>query len=99
MCVLSVVRWMLESPGPDQGPEVPNSYPGNIVACWCPGPSVSKKNKMAVHLGGNFGYVFSVEEANRLIEDLEIQSTAKFACFKATKDFGSVGEWDNSYNK
>ena len=81
------------------GPGVPNSYPGNIVASWCPGPSVSKKNKMAVHLGGNFGYVFSVEEANRLIEDLEIQSTARFTCFKATKDFGSVGEWDNSYNK
>ena len=50
---------------------------------------------MAVHLGGNFGYVFSVEEANQLIEDLEIQSTAKFTCFKATKDFGSVGEWDS----
>ncbi|XP_020605165.1 uncharacterized protein LOC110043995 isoform X2 [Orbicella faveolata] len=51
---------------------------------------VPRKNKMAVHLGGNFGYVFSVEEANKLIEDLEIQSTAKFACCKATKDFGSV---------
>ena len=75
-----------------------SKYPGNLVTSWYPGPSVSRENKMAVNLGGNFGYVFSVEEANQLIEDLEIQSTAKFACFKATKDFGSVGEWD-SYNK
>ena len=50
---------------------------------------------MAAHEGGNFGYVFSVEEANKLIEDLEIQSTAKFATCKATKDFGSIGEWDS----
>ena len=44
-------------------------------------------------LGENFGYVSSLEEANKFIEDLETRTTAKFACFKATKGFGSFSEF------
>ncbi|KAL9954893.1 hypothetical protein ACROYT_G042478 [Oculina patagonica] len=48
-------------------------------------------------LGENFGYVSSLEEANKLIEDLETKSTAKFACCRATKRFGSFNYTEGSH--
>ena len=40
----------------------------------------------------NFGYVFSVEDAYRLLADFGIKTTTKFCCFKADKSFGNIGK-------
>ena len=40
----------------------------------------------------NFGYVFSVEDANRLLADFEMKTTTKFSCFKADKSFDNIGK-------
>ena len=39
----------------------------------------------------NFGYVSSVQEAYKLIAEVETRSTIKFSCFKVDKDFGNIG--------
>ena len=41
----------------------------------------------------NLGYVFSVEDAYRLIADFETKTTTKFSCFKADKSFGNIGKY------
>ena len=38
----------------------------------------------------NFGYVYFVDEACKLIVGFETGSTTKFSCFKADEGFGSV---------
>jgi len=40
----------------------------------------------------NFGYVFSVEDAYRLLADFEMKTTTKFSCFKADKSFSNIGK-------
>ena len=39
----------------------------------------------------NFGYVYFVDEACKLIVGFETGSTTKFSCFKADKGFGNTG--------
>ena len=38
----------------------------------------------------NSGYLFSVEDAYRLLADFEMKTTTKFCCFKANKSFGNI---------
>ena len=40
----------------------------------------------------NFGYVFSVEDAYRLLAVFEMKTTTKFSCFKADKSFDNIGK-------
>ena len=40
----------------------------------------------------NFGYVFSVKDAYRLLADFEMKTTTKFSCFKADKSFDNIGK-------
>ena len=40
----------------------------------------------------NFGYVFSVEDAYRVLADFEMKTTTKFSCFKADKSFDKIGK-------
>ena len=44
-------------------------------------------------LGENFGYVFSLDEAYKFIGEFETQTTTKFTCYKADKNFGAIGEY------
>jgi archaeosine-15-forming tRNA-guanine transglycosylase len=37
-------------------------------------------------------FVSSLEEAGKLIEEHEISSRTRFACYKKTKDFGNQGK-------
>ena len=43
-------------------------------------------------LGEYFGYVHSIGEAYKLIEDFETKTTTRSSCFKADKNFEAVGE-------
>ena len=40
----------------------------------------------------NFGYVFSAEDAYRLLADFEIKTKTKFSCLKADKSFDNIGK-------
>ena len=39
----------------------------------------------------NLGYVYSVNEAHKLIAEFETGLTTKFSCFKADKGFRNAG--------
>ena len=54
----------------------------------CEGDYRSTLNKIA----DNFGYVFSVEDAYRLLADIGMKTTTKFPCFKADKSYGNIGK-------
>ena len=43
-------------------------------------------------INDNFGYVFSVEDAYRLLADFEMKTAREFSCFKADKSSGSIGK-------
>lgn len=55
------------------------------------GPETFTETNMET-LGDNFGYFHSLKEAYTFIMELETQSTTKFACYKADKSFGAIGE-------
>ena len=40
----------------------------------------------------NYGYVDSYEKVQRIIRDHELDTTTKYALFKAPKDFGRKGK-------
>ena len=46
----------------------------------------------------NFGYVFSAEDAYRLLADFKMKTTTKFSCFKADKSFVTVGKLSTGKN-
>ena len=44
-------------------------------------------------ISDNFGYVFSVGDAYKLLADFKTRTTTKFSCFKADKGFGNIGKY------
>ena len=48
--------------------------------------------KFDFSISENYGYVDSYEKVQRIIRDHELDTTTKYALFKAPKDFGRRGK-------
>lgn len=48
--------------------------------------------KFDICISENYGYVDSFEKVERIIRDHELDTTTKYALFKAPKDFGRRGK-------
>ena len=48
--------------------------------------------KFDFSISENYGYVDSFEKVERIIRDHELDTTTKYALFKAPKDFGRKGK-------
>ena len=68
-------------------PDVDNR---NVLSCLvC---CVEMAAKFDFSISENYGYVDSYEKVQRIIRDHELDTTTKYALFKAPKDFGRKGK-------
>ena len=50
-----------------------------------------EESSLSVEISETFGYVQSLDHAEKMISKFETKSTEKFSCYKADKDFGNHG--------
>lgn len=50
-----------------------------------------EESSLSVQISETFGYVQSLDHAEKMISKFETKSTIKFSCYKADKDFGNHG--------
>ena len=50
-----------------------------------------KESSLSVEISETFGYVQSLDHAEKMISKFETKNTIKFSCYKADKDFGNYG--------
>lgn len=50
-----------------------------------------EESSLSVEISVTFGYVQSLDYAEKMISKFETKSTVKFSCYKADKDFGNHG--------
>ena len=50
-----------------------------------------KESSFSVEISETFGYVQSLDHAEKMISKFETKNTIKFSCYKADKDFGNYG--------
>ena len=55
--------------------------------------------KFDFSISENYGYVDSFEKVERIIRDHELDTTTKYALFKAPKDFGRKGKEIENENR
>ena len=50
-----------------------------------------EESSLSVQISETFGYVQSLDHAEKMISKFETKNDEKFSCYKADKDFGNHG--------
>ena len=50
-----------------------------------------EESSLSVQISETFGYVQSLDHAEKMISKFETKNDVKFSCYKADKDFGNHG--------
>lgn len=52
-----------------------------------------EESSLSVQISETFGYVQSLDHAEKMISKFETKNDVKFSCYKADKDFGNHGTY------